>query len=142
MYLGSAFLAIFASVEFCGVLKFRRFNVRSGTIPTAPTNHLPDWSGFNNFTRGQKGADKAIDPVLVRYFSAARVTTGFVSLHRFRGNIIAALWLKSRDRFNQNCPSERKAEDNQQVVTNADQQLQNVNPDFISRLRGIQSLKW
>ena len=37
-----------------------------GSIPTAPTNHLPDWSGFNRFARGQKGADKAIDPVLVR----------------------------------------------------------------------------
>jgi hypothetical protein len=29
-------------------------------------NHLPDWSGLNKFARGQKGADKAIDPVLVR----------------------------------------------------------------------------
>ena len=37
-----------------------------GSIPTAPTNHLPDWSGFNKFARGQKGADKPIDPVLVR----------------------------------------------------------------------------
>ena len=37
-----------------------------GSIPTAPTNHLPDWSGLNKFTRGQKGADKAIDPVPVR----------------------------------------------------------------------------
>jgi hypothetical protein len=36
------------------------------SIPTAPTKHLPDWSGFNEFARGQKGADKAIDPVLVR----------------------------------------------------------------------------
>jgi len=34
--------------------------------PTAPTNHLPDWSGLNKFARGQKGADKPIDPVLVR----------------------------------------------------------------------------
>jgi len=61
-----------------------------GSIPTAPTNHLPDWSGFNKFARGQKGADKAIDPVLVRQSSAARVTTGFASLHRLRGNIIVA----------------------------------------------------
>jgi hypothetical protein len=37
-----------------------------GSIPTAPTNHLPDWSGLNKFARGQKGADKPIDPVLVR----------------------------------------------------------------------------
>ena len=29
-----------------------------GSIPTAPTNHLPDWSGLNKFARGQKGADK------------------------------------------------------------------------------------
>jgi hypothetical protein len=35
------------------------------SIPTAPTNYLPDWSGLNKFTRGQKGADKAIDPVPV-----------------------------------------------------------------------------
>jgi len=38
----------------------------SCSIPTAPTNHLPDWSGLNKFARGQKGADKPIDPVLVR----------------------------------------------------------------------------
>src|SRR5580692_1527031 len=25
------------------------------SIPTAPTNHLPDWSGLNKFARGQKG---------------------------------------------------------------------------------------
>jgi hypothetical protein len=37
-----------------------------GSIPTAPTNHLPDWSGLNKFARGQKGADKPIDPVPVR----------------------------------------------------------------------------
>jgi hypothetical protein len=36
------------------------------SIPTAPTNHLPDWSELNKFAKGQKGADKAIDPVLVR----------------------------------------------------------------------------
>jgi len=36
------------------------------SIPTAPTNHLPDWSGLNKFARGQKGADKAIDPVQLR----------------------------------------------------------------------------
>jgi hypothetical protein len=37
-----------------------------GSIPTAPTNHLSDWSGLNKLARGQKGADKPIDPVLVR----------------------------------------------------------------------------
>ena len=36
------------------------------SIPTAPTNHLPDWWTLRNFTRGQKGADKANEPVLVR----------------------------------------------------------------------------
>jgi hypothetical protein len=35
------------------------------STPTAPTNHLPDWPGFNKFARA-KGADKPIDPVLVR----------------------------------------------------------------------------
>ena len=42
---------------FCGV---------AISISTAPTNHLRYWSGLNKFERGQKGADKAIDPVLVR----------------------------------------------------------------------------
>jgi hypothetical protein len=37
-----------------------------GSIPTAPTNHLPDGWKLSKFTRGQKGADKANDPVLVR----------------------------------------------------------------------------
>jgi len=36
------------------------------SIPTAPTNHLPDWLGLKKIARGQKGANKAIDPVLVR----------------------------------------------------------------------------
>jgi hypothetical protein len=36
------------------------------SISTAPTNHLRYWLGLNKFARGQKGADKAIDPVLVR----------------------------------------------------------------------------
>ncbi len=37
-----------------------------GSIPTAPTNHLPDGWILSKFSRGQKGADKANDPVLVR----------------------------------------------------------------------------
>jgi hypothetical protein len=45
-------------------MNFRSFKpLVVGSTPTAPTNHLPDWSGFNKFARGQKGADKAIDPV-------------------------------------------------------------------------------
>ncbi len=36
------------------------------SIPTAPTNHLPDWLELNENTRGQKGADRATDPVFVR----------------------------------------------------------------------------
>ena len=35
------------------------------SIPTAPTNHLPDGWILSKFARGQKGADKANDPVLV-----------------------------------------------------------------------------
>jgi hypothetical protein len=46
------------------------------SIPTAPTNHLPDGWTLNKNTRGQKGADKANDPVLC-FFLAARVTAGF-----------------------------------------------------------------
>jgi hypothetical protein len=46
------------------------------SIPTAPTIHLPDGWTLNKNTRGQKGADQADDPVL-RFFPAARVTTGF-----------------------------------------------------------------
>src|SRR5882762_1933729 len=49
-----------AAVNHC------KFDGRPGSIPTAATNHLPDWSGLNKFTRGQKGADRPIDPVLVR----------------------------------------------------------------------------
>jgi hypothetical protein len=67
-------------VAFClfnRINKLRIFSVACSPIPTAPTNHLPDWSGFNKLTRGQKGADKLIDPVLVRLSSAARMTTGF-----------------------------------------------------------------
>jgi hypothetical protein len=68
------------------------------------------------------------------------MTTGFVSLHHRRGNIIAALrkmrlevlgffgtpdrLLRSRvTTLIKTCRSERKAEHNQQVVTNADQLL-------------------
>jgi hypothetical protein len=40
-----------SSFGFCALIN---------SIPTAPTNHLPDWSGLNKFTRGQKGADKLI----------------------------------------------------------------------------------
>jgi hypothetical protein len=48
-----------------------------GSIPTAPTNHLPDWSDLDKTRRGKRGQ---IIPMIrfVRDFSAARVTTGFV----------------------------------------------------------------
>ena len=34
-----------------------------GSIPTAPTIHLPDGWTLIQIARGQKGADKANDPV-------------------------------------------------------------------------------
>ena len=46
-----------------------------GSIPTASTIHLPHGWTLNKSTRGQKGADRSDDPVLV-FFAAARVTTG------------------------------------------------------------------
>jgi hypothetical protein len=46
-----------------------------GSIPTAPTIHLPHGWTLNKSTRGQKVADRSDDPVLV-FFAAARVTTG------------------------------------------------------------------
>ena len=33
------------------------------SIPTAPTNHLPDWSGLSKNATGQNGADNPDDPV-------------------------------------------------------------------------------
>ncbi len=49
------------------------------SIPTAPTNHLPDGWTLNKNTLGKR-ADKANDPVLYISLSAARVTTGFKML--------------------------------------------------------------
>jgi hypothetical protein len=40
-----------------------------GSIPTAPTNHLPDWSGLNKKARGQKGANNSNDSVRARILS-------------------------------------------------------------------------
>jgi len=37
-----------------------------GSIPTAPTIHLPGGWILSKITRGQKGADKANDPVFLR----------------------------------------------------------------------------
>jgi hypothetical protein len=45
------------------------------SIPTAPTNHLPYGWTLKKNARGQKGADKADDPVPL-FFLVARVTTG------------------------------------------------------------------
>ena len=39
-----------------------------GSIPTAPTIHLPDGWTLNKNTRGQKGADRANGPVLCFFF--------------------------------------------------------------------------
>ena len=66
VYLGWAnpvFLAFFA---FNRINNLRIFSVALSSIPTAPTNHLPDGWILSKFSRGQKGADKANDPVLVR----------------------------------------------------------------------------
>ncbi len=70
------FLAFFA---FNRINNLRIFNAAFSSIPTAPTIDLPDGGTLSKVTRGQKGADKANHPVLVRWFSAAWVTTGFVS---------------------------------------------------------------
>ena len=53
------------------VTKFERIVVvqaarELSSIPTAPTIHLPDGWTLNKNTRGQKGADKADNPVLER----------------------------------------------------------------------------
>jgi hypothetical protein len=40
-----------------------------GSIPTAPTIHLPDGWTLNKNTRGQKGASKVDGPVLALVFS-------------------------------------------------------------------------
>jgi len=66
VYLGWVNMGFLAFLAFNRINNLRIFSVAFSSIPTAPTNHLPDWSGFNEFARGQKGADKAIDPVLVR----------------------------------------------------------------------------
>jgi hypothetical protein len=67
------FGAVVQATARCGVLATRVEGTMCfsagpvvGSIPTAPTNHLLDWSGFKQFARGQKGADTPIDPVLVR----------------------------------------------------------------------------
>jgi hypothetical protein len=51
-----------------------------GSIPTAPTIHLPDGWILNKKTRGQKGADNTFGPVFLCEFSAVRVTIGFARL--------------------------------------------------------------
>ena len=48
-----------------------------GSIPTAPTIHLPDGWTLNKKTRGQKGEDKTVGPVFLCEFSTVRVTTGY-----------------------------------------------------------------
>jgi hypothetical protein len=42
-----------------------------GSIPTAPTIHLPDGWTLNQNTRGQKGANKLDDPVHALVFGGA-----------------------------------------------------------------------
>jgi hypothetical protein len=70
------------------LVSLRKYRSYAGSIPTAPTNHLPDWSGLKKFTRGQKGEDKAIDPVLMSIFSG----TGD---NRIREHFIMALKISS-----------------------------------------------
>ena len=41
------------------------------SIPTAPTNHLPDGWTDSKSTRGQRGANKLDDPVRALVFGAA-----------------------------------------------------------------------
>ncbi len=41
------------------------------SIPTAPTNHLPDGERLNKNRRGQKGANKVDDPVRALVFGGA-----------------------------------------------------------------------
>jgi len=53
-------------------------NAGLNSIPTAPTNHLPDWSGLKWYAEGK--GDKLIPTIrFVRSFPAARATTGFKS---------------------------------------------------------------
>ncbi len=69
-------LFLFNALAFpCIPSKSLKFRLVVFSIPTAPTNHLPDGWALNKNTRGQKGADWADDPVLC-FFPAARVTTG------------------------------------------------------------------
>ena len=53
--------------------------LKCSSIPTAPTNHLPDGWTLNKNTRGQKGADKTNDPLLY-VCPAPRLTAGFTGL--------------------------------------------------------------
>ena len=66
--------------------KSLKFLVLLFSIPTAPTNHLSDWSGLSKNARGQKGANNPDDPVRV-LFSAARVTTGFPECGCLNGHL-------------------------------------------------------
>jgi hypothetical protein len=64
----------------CNALKsMSLIELKCSSIPTAPTNHLPDGWTLNKNTPGQKGADKANDPVLC-VCPAARLTAGFTGL--------------------------------------------------------------
>jgi hypothetical protein len=44
-------------LPFSRINNLRAFNVAYGSIPTAPTIHLPDGWTLNKNTRGQKRAD-------------------------------------------------------------------------------------
>jgi hypothetical protein len=66
VYLTSAFLPFLSVLAERGMNKLRVLIGADSSIPTAPTNHLFDWSGLHKNTRGQNGADKGNDPVLVR----------------------------------------------------------------------------
>jgi hypothetical protein len=61
------------------------------SIPTTPTNHLPDWLGLNKNARGQKREDNLDDPVRA-VISAARMITGSEDKC---GNFDAGIWRRS-----------------------------------------------
>src|SRR5437879_12178228 len=69
-------LFLFNALAFpCIPSKSLKFRLVVFSIPTAPTDHLPDGWALNKNTLEQKGADWDDDPVLC-FFTAARVATG------------------------------------------------------------------
>jgi len=61
--------AVFFVLPFRRISNLRRFNSSNSSIPTAATNHLPNWSGLKKNARGQNGANNPDDPVRARILS-------------------------------------------------------------------------